>query len=42
MFGSFVYVFLILAMDVSLGVASYRADEGITVGRASVEMLALK
>jgi len=35
--GSFVYVFLILAMKVSWGVISYGADEGIGVGRATVE-----
>ena len=33
----FVYVFLILVMKVSQGVVSYGTDEGVGVGRASVE-----
>ena len=37
MFGSFVYVFLILAMEVSQGVVSYRAAEGVGVDWATVE-----
>jgi len=36
-YASFVYVFLILAMEVSHGVVSYGAVEGIRVGRATVE-----
>jgi hypothetical protein len=32
-----VYVFLILVMEVSQGVVSYGADEGIGVGRATAE-----
>jgi hypothetical protein len=35
--GPFVYVFLILAMEVSYGVVSYGADEGVDVGRATAE-----
>jgi hypothetical protein len=35
--GTFVYVFLILVMEASLGVVSYGTDEGVGVGRASVE-----
>ena len=31
------YVFLILAMEVSQGVVSYGADERVGVGRATVE-----
>ena len=31
------YVFLILVMKVSKGVVSYGTDEGVGVGRASVE-----
>jgi len=34
---TFVYVFLILVMKVSLGVVSYGTDEGVGVGRTSVE-----
>ena len=34
---TFVYVFLILVMKVSLGVVSYGTVEGVGVGRASVE-----
>ena len=34
---TFVCVFLILAMKVSYGVVSYGTDEGVGVGRASVE-----
>ena len=37
MLGSFVYVFLILAMEVTYGVVSYGVDEGVRVGRATVE-----
>jgi hypothetical protein len=33
----FVHVFLILAMEVSYGVVSYEADEGVGVGRATAE-----
>jgi hypothetical protein len=32
-----VYVFLILAMEVSNGVVSYGADNGVGVGRATAE-----
>ena len=35
--GLFVYVFLILAVEISYGVASYRAAEGVGVGSATVE-----
>jgi hypothetical protein len=35
--GPFVYVFLILAMEVSQGAVSYGADEGVGVGRATAE-----
>jgi hypothetical protein len=35
--GPFVYVFLVLAMEVSYGVVSYGDDEGIGVGRATAE-----
>jgi hypothetical protein len=35
--GPFVYVFLILAMEVSHGVVSYGADKGVGVGRATAE-----
>ena len=34
---TFVYVFLIVVMKVSYGVVSYGTDEGVWVGRASVE-----
>jgi len=37
MLRTFVYVFLILVMKVSQGVVSYETDEGVGVGRASVE-----
>ena len=37
MLGTFVYVFLILVMEASLGVVSYGKDEVVGVGRASVE-----
>jgi hypothetical protein len=33
----FVYVFLILGMEVSWGVVSYGAGEGVGVGRATAE-----
>jgi len=36
-FGPFVYVFLILAMEVSSGVVSYGTDDGVGVGRATAE-----
>ena len=39
---TFVYVFLILVMKVSQGVVSYGTDEGVGVGRASVEKVAVK
>jgi hypothetical protein len=32
-----VYVFLVLAMEVSLAVVSYGVDEGVGVGRATAE-----
>jgi hypothetical protein len=35
--GQFVYVFLILAMEVSWGVVSYGANEGLGVVRATAE-----
>jgi hypothetical protein len=35
--GPFMYVFLILAMEVNKDVVSYGADEGIGVGRATAE-----
>jgi hypothetical protein len=35
--GPFVYVFLILVMEVSQGVVSYGADEGVGVDRATAE-----
>ena len=40
--GPFVYVFLVLAMEVSQGVVSYGADEGVGVGRATVEKVSGK
>jgi hypothetical protein len=35
--GPFVYVFLILVMEISYGVVSYEADKGVGVGRATAE-----
>ena len=35
--GTFVYVFLVLVMKVSYGVVCCGTDEGVGVGRASVE-----
>jgi hypothetical protein len=37
MLGPFVYVFFILAMEVSWGVVSYGTDEGVGVGNAAAK-----